>query len=123
MERSPEFVIRGRPNTVLVIAESRRSELIRRAWIRVFVFQSAKISVFATSHKTFRHRLQFLPAFANDGRLSGRDLIVRRRRGNHREEISKLLHDLIRRWNQKRRMRPVAFGIENEKTAGALADP
>jgi hypothetical protein len=54
--------------------------------------------------------------------LSGRDLIVGGGGGDDGEQVGEFLHDLVRRRNQEMRMRRV-FGVLDEKSAGALADP
>ena len=81
-----------------------------------------EISLLAAGHKTFRHRFQFLPAGADLFGLRRRDLAVGGGGGDDGEKVGEFLDDLIGGRNQKMWMGGV-FGVEDEKAAGALANP
>src|SRR5208282_5890595 len=82
----------------------------------------AEISLLAAGHKTFRDRLQFLPACADLFGLCRGDLAVGGGGGDDGEEVGEFLDDLVGGRNQKMRMRRV-LGVEDEKAAGTLANP
>jgi len=88
-----------------------------------WILQRPEISSFAAGHKTFGDGFQFFPALADLFGFSGRDLIIGSRRGDDGEQIGKFLDNLIRGGNQKIGMRQVGFGIQDEKSACALAKP
>src|SRR2546427_1715950 len=63
--------------------------LLRRGSRLLFFFERQKVSFFAAGNKTFRDGLQLLPAGANLLRFFARDLVVRRRGRNHRQQVGK----------------------------------
>ena len=107
----------------LVIALVAWRFICRRLDGRLLFFQWAEIPLLAAGHETLRNRLQLFPGGAYLFGFFRRDLIIRRRRRDHREQIGKFLHDLVRRRNKVGGMWFVYFGVKNEETTRSLADP
>lgn len=90
--------------------------------VPIFLFHRAKCSFLAAFHKTFGGGLQFLPAGANLSGFGGCDLTVGGGVGDDGEEVGEFLHNLVGGGNEKSGVRRV-LRIQDEETAGALADP
>ena len=86
------------------------------------VSEVAEISLLAAGHKTFCDRFQFLPSRADLFGLRRGDLAVGGGGRDDGEKVGEFLDDLIGGRNQKMWMGGV-FGVEDEKAAGALANP
>lgn len=88
-----------------------------------FFFDGREVAAFATGDKTFGDAFQLFPTLANGGCFLRCDLIVVGGGGNDSKQVGKLLDDFVRRRDQKRGMRFVGFGIENEEATATLANP
>lgn len=77
----------------------------------------------ATANEAFGDGFQFFPACADTSGFFGRDMVVDGGARDDREEIGELLDDLICSGDEKVGMRPAGFGILDEETAGAFAEP
>ncbi len=84
--------------------------------------ESAQNFLPRTFHKTFRHRFQFFPARPDLYGFGRRNFFIGGAGGDDVEQVGEFLDDLVRRRNQKMRMRRI-FGIEDKKSPRALANP
>ena len=88
-----------------------------------FFFHGRKVAALAASDEILSDRLELFPALADFSRFLRRDLVVVRGSGDDRQQIGEFLDDFVGGRNEKRRMRFIRFGIENEEATATLTNP
>lgn len=74
-------------------------------------------------NETLGNGLQLFPTGANLLRLLGADRVIGGGGGDDRQQIGKLLDDLVGGWDEVIRMRVMPLGVADEEPARALANP